>query len=175
MSRARITGAVYLLYFLTAIFAQSLLGRSAPAYAAAANLVATACYAAVTVLFYQLFRPVSRGISLLAALVSLTGCTVQALAIVHRAPAHAALFFFGCYCILIGYLIFASAFLPRFLGVVMALAGAGWLLFLAPSLPNAVSLSLEALGVLAEAMLMLWLLVAGIDVRRWNEQVVSAR
>jgi hypothetical protein len=31
--------------------------------------------------------------------------------------------FFGLYCLLIGYLIFRSTFLPRIIGVFMALAG----------------------------------------------------
>ena len=37
------------------------------------------------------------------------------------------LVFFGCYCLLIGYLVFRSNFLPRVLGVLMALGGVGWL------------------------------------------------
>ena len=43
-----------------------------------------------------------------------------------------ALVFFGFFCLLIGYLIFKSDFLPRILGVLMALAGLGWLTFLSP-------------------------------------------
>jgi hypothetical protein len=64
MSRASITGAVYLAYFLTALFAQSLVGRTAVAYSDAASLPPNAVYVAVTVLFYQLFTPVSRTLSL---------------------------------------------------------------------------------------------------------------
>ena len=41
-SRARMTGAVYLLYFLTAIFAVSLIGRVPVAFSDAANLLANA-------------------------------------------------------------------------------------------------------------------------------------
>ena len=41
-----------------------------------------------------------------------------------------ALVLFGFFCLLIGYLIFKSDFLPRILGVLIALAGLGWLTFL---------------------------------------------
>ena len=41
--RARITGVVYLLYFLTAILAQFLVGRKLVAYGNATNLIATGC------------------------------------------------------------------------------------------------------------------------------------
>lgn len=43
------------------------------------NLIATACYLAVTLLVYALLKPVSREISLLAAFFSLTGCAIGAL------------------------------------------------------------------------------------------------
>jgi len=49
------------------------------------------------------------------------------------------LVFFGFYDLLIGYLIFRSAFLPRILGVLMAFAGLGWLTFLSPPLASHLS------------------------------------
>lgn len=43
-----------------------------------ANLLGTICYIVVTALFYELFRPVNRNISLVAALISLVGCAMGA-------------------------------------------------------------------------------------------------
>jgi len=43
-----------------------------------ANLLGTVCYIAVTALFYVLFKPVNRSVSLVAALISLVGCAMGA-------------------------------------------------------------------------------------------------
>jgi len=169
----------------------------------ATGLIATACYVAVTALFYDLFKHVNRSLSLLAAFFSLVGCAILAFASLFRIGplvvlgggqylsafkveqlrALAFLFlelygqavnicfvFFGVYCLLIGYLIFKSAFLPRILGVLMAFAGLGWLTFLSPPLANYLSPYIQVLGVFAEGSLMLWLLVMGVNVAKWEEK-----
>jgi Domain of unknown function (DUF4386) len=82
--------------------------------------------------------------------------------------------FFGPFCILIGYLIIKSTFLPRALGALMVLAGVGWLVYLAPAVARHVSVYIKVLGILAEGLLMLWLLVMGVNVERWNEQARAA-
>ena len=211
--RARITGVVYLLYFLTAVLGEFFLRGlvvSGDAAATASNilarqplfrlglaagLVATACYIALTALFYDLFKPVSRSLSLVAAFFSLVGCAILVLGSVFQiAPlvvlggspylsvfnteqlrALALMFlelntqadnicviFFGVYCLLIGYLIFRSAFLPRILGALMVFAGLGWLTFLSPPLANYLSPYNLVLGFFAELALCLWLLVMGV-------------
>lgn len=81
-----------------------------------------------------------------------------------------ALVFFGAFQIVLGYLIFNSGFLPRILGMLIALAGVGWLTFLSPPLANQLLAPLEVLGIVAEGALMLWLLVMGVDSQRWMEQ-----
>jgi hypothetical protein len=75
---------------------------------------------------------------------------------------------------MIGYLILRSTFLPRTLGVLMTLAGLGWLAFLSPPLANHLSIYIKVLGILAEGALMLWLLVLGVNVQRWKEQARAA-
>jgi hypothetical protein len=165
--RARLIGVEYLLYFLTAIVAQLLVGRKFVAWGNAINLVATSLYAILAVLLYHLFKPVNRNLSLLAALISLAGCTVMALGFLKLpSPPVSMLLFFGPYCLLLGYLIFRSTFLPHFLGVLMALAGVGWLAFLSPTVEHFLSLYIETLGIIAEASLMLWLIVMGVSERR---------
>ena len=167
---ARITGVVYLLYFLTAVSAEVFVGRGRLVAYEAVNLIAYAFYIAVTLLFYYMFKPVNRSLSLLAAFLSLVGCANDVLGIFNLVPFKiSSLLFFGPYCLLIGYLIFRSTFLPRTLGLLMAVAGVGWLLFLSP-LANYLSTYLKVLGFLAELSLCLWLLVKGVNVQRWTEQ-----
>jgi Domain of unknown function (DUF4386) len=101
--RARLTGVIYLLFFVTAILGEVFLrqagisgiqpGASGDAAATANGIVAheapyrlgwalglvsTACYVAVTALFYQLFRPVGRTLAASAAFFGLVGCAVTA-------------------------------------------------------------------------------------------------
>ncbi len=80
-----------------------------------------------------------------------------------------ALIFFGCFQLLLGYLIIRSTFLPRVIGVLIALAGVGWLTFLSPPVVKHLSVELEILGSVAEVSLMLWLLVRGVDGQRWTQ------
>lgn len=173
--RARMTGVVYLLYFLTATSAETFIGRSRPVAYDAVNLIAHLFYIAVTLLFYYMFKPVNAGLSLLAALFSLAGCAIDVLGVFNIAPYGVSpLVFFGPYCLLIGYLIFRSTFLPRILGVLMMLAGLGWLIFLSPH-AGTLSTYLEVLGFLAELSLCLWLIVMGVNVPRWQEKTNARR
>jgi hypothetical protein len=223
--RVRITSVVYLLYFLTVMSAEFLVkGLVVPGDAAATannilaheslfrmgfaiNLIATALYISVTLLFYDLFKPVNRSLALLAVFFSLVGCAIQAMSYVcYLAPftllggaqylrvfkveqlqalvltllklrsqaEQIDLVFFGFFDLLIGCLILRSTFLPRILGVLMALAGLGWMIFLAPPLANYLSHYILPLGFVAELALMVWLLVKGVNVARWQEQASAA-
>jgi hypothetical protein len=214
----RTTGAVYLLYFLTAVLGELCTARAGigigagPADTAATaatvrrllaheawfqvgfalGLVSIACYVVVTALLYRLFRHVSGGLALLAMLFSLLGLAVQATASAYqlgallivgsdrfmsvfpaaesRALAVAflnssdqvygvGLVLDGLFLALIGYVIARSDFLPGFLGVLIMLAGLGWLTNAAPPLARHVHSLVVVLGVVAEASLMLWLVI----------------
>jgi len=170
--RARLTGLIYLLFFITGIFGEFLLrGRDLVVYREAATLISIVSYIVVTLLFYDLFRPVNRSLTLVAALLSLAGCTVLLLRLFDLSPYNiSSNLFFGPYCILLGYLVFRSTFLPRIIGALVAVAGLGWLIFLLPPLVNHMSSYIEGLGIVAEGSLMLWLLIIGVDVPRWEKK-----
>jgi hypothetical protein len=166
-TKARIAGAFYLLTILTGAFALFVTGP----LRSVMLLASTACYVAVTVFFYGLFRPVDRYISALAALLSLAGCALSLLGFVRPGPPPLnPLVFFGCYCLLIGYLIFRSTFLPRLLGALMAFGGLGWLTFISPALSQILAPYNMAPGILGEAALTVWLLAVGLNTERWYKK-----
>jgi hypothetical protein len=168
---ARLTGAVYLAYFTTSIGTAIIQPHVPEVLGKTGNGLGYALYAILTVLFYDLFKPVNRNVSLLAAVVGLTGCAVGFLDVFHVTTYHLnMLFFFGPYCLLIGYLIVGSMFLPHILGALMMLAGLGWLAFLIPAVAKHAAIEIEALGVAAEGLLMLWLLAMGVNVQKWQKQ-----
>ena len=172
-SKARLAGVFYLLTILTGAFAAFISGKLV-VFGDAASLAATACYIVVTLLFYPIFKPVDSSLSLIAAVFSLVGCVLGALSIFHLVPSPInsvnPLVLFGCYCLLIGYLIFRSTFLPRILGVLMTFGGLSWLTFLSPEFANYLSPYNLAPGILGEGALTLWLLFFGVNARRWMEQ-----
>lgn len=167
---ARLAGSLYVLTIITG---------SLPFFFATGrlmmNLIAASSYIAVTVLFYFIFRPVNRGLSLLAALISLGGCALGALGFLQVLTVpFKPLALFGFYCMLIGCLVYNSTFLPRILGVLMVIGGLGWLTFFSGQLNDFLSPYNFAPGIIAECILTLWLVVKGVDAARWKERAVAA-
>jgi hypothetical protein len=83
------------------------------------------------------------------------------------------LVFFGFACLALGYLIFRSSYLPRTLGVLLAIAGAGYLInsfahFLNPALAARLFDAVFIPIFVAELSLALWLLVKGVDTAKWE-------
>jgi len=130
---------------------------------------------ALTSLLYLAPLPILQGGSSLSAF---TPEQLQALALVFlRLNDYAFqiyLVFFGTWCLLIGYLILRSTFLPRILGVLLAISGLGWVTYLSPPLANHLWPFIAAASALGEIPLEFWLIVMGLNVQRWKEQASAA-
>jgi hypothetical protein len=124
----------------------------------AAAFVELAGMVAATILLYTIFKPVNRNLSLLAISLNLVALTFEVFQVLNIG-----LIFHGLYCLLIAYLIFSSTFLPRILGAAMSIAGLCWLTFLPTSLANYLSPFNMASALVAEGLVMLWLLVMGLS------------
>jgi hypothetical protein len=90
------------------------------------------------------------------------------------------LIFFGCFCLVIGYLIFRSGYLPKAIGVLMQIAGLSYLtnsfaLVLAPAAANRLFPAILLPPFVGEASLCLWLLVKGVNVEKWEEKARAWR
>jgi hypothetical protein len=84
--------------------------------------------------------------------------------------------FFGMGSILVGYLMYRSDFLPKFIGILVTLSGLGfaartftWVL--APSYSSPLLLVPAAVAFLT---LTVWLLVKGVDTAKWKEKAAHA-
>jgi hypothetical protein len=90
------------------------------------------------------------------------------------------LVFFGCECLVLGYLIFRSGYLPKILGVLMQIAGVCYLinsfaLFLSPAFENLIFPGVLIPSFIAESSLCLWLIAKGVNVAKWEERLSKAR
>lgn len=80
------------------------------------------------------------------------------------------LVFFGLYCLLVGILILRSTFLPRILGVLMALAGLSYVPLLSSPLAGSLQPYILVFPAVGQIALCLWLLAIGVNELRWKEQ-----
>jgi hypothetical protein len=168
--KARIAGGLVLLGILTAALTEFFVhGRLGFAADLVVGVIEVSSMIAVTLLFYDLFRAVNRSLSLLAASFNFVALTLELLQFNPRG-AMIGIGFHGFNCLMIGYLLFRSIFLPRILAAPMALACLGWLVFLSPMLTHFLSPYNLAMGLLGEGSVSLWLLVMGVNVQRWKEQ-----
>jgi hypothetical protein len=78
--------------------------------------------------------------------------------------------FWGLWLLPFGYLVYRSGFLPRLLGVLVLIAGAGYLAdFVRYVLAPDLAITLTQFTFVGELLLPLWLVVRGVDARRWEE------
>jgi hypothetical protein len=87
--------------------------------------------------------------------------------------------FYGFDIICVAYLVIKSTFLPRFIGVLLAIDGLAYLVYgftymLAPGVAAHLNPWIALPAPVGEGSLCLWLLVAGVNVRRWKERASMA-
>jgi hypothetical protein len=161
----------------------------------------------MTVLFYDLLKPVGKSAAILATTLGLIACTIktlgrlfffapllvlggarylsvfdarklQALALfflrLNYMAETIAMVFFGLNSLVTGYLIFRSSFLPRVLGVVSAVGGLGWLIYLYEPLAQRLESYIVGAGVLGALLTVVWLLVFGVNEQRWKARASAA-
>jgi hypothetical protein len=88
------------------------------------------------------------------------------------------LIFFGFGCLVRGYLIFRSGYLPRAIGLLVAVAGLSYLvnsfsLLLAPSFAASIFPAVLVPAFVGELFLCLWLVVKGVNMEQWARRVAA--
>lgn len=83
------------------------------------------------------------------------------------------LVFFGFYCLIVAYVIYNSKMLPKFLGILLAISGFGYLInsfamFLSKGFANPFFIYLAIPIFIGELSLCLWLILKGIDTSKLN-------
>jgi uncharacterized protein DUF4386 len=174
-----------------------------------AHIIILPCNIVLALIFYDLFKVVSRRLALLVVFFTLVGTAVEGANLLDQfAPlrllggGHYLSVFtteqlqalaymplasqtigydiqqviYAGYLIVAGYLIFRSTFLPRAVGVLLAIGGLCYLIysfagFLAPEFAAGLVPYIQVPSGVAELSLCLWLLVMGVNVERWEKRL----
>ena len=191
---ARIAGALYLVNIVAGAFALGYVGSAAPTIhdnetlfraGIAAHVAVTLTNPALMLIFYELFKVVDRRLALMAAFFGLVATAIEggSLFVQVEHPVVTAYdvytMFFAISLTTIGYLVYRSSFLPRLIGVLLAIDGAGYLLYsfadiFAPGFASHLVPWVQLPILAGEGSLTVWLLVAGIDAVRWSEREKAA-
>lgn len=163
---ARIAALFYALNFVLGTLAFMWAGQGRTEAADQMTLFAAIDYAIVAVLLGKLFEPAGRALSWTVAAIGLVGCALSAGDALHwfETPMNP-LAIFGLYCLGLGALVFRSAMLPRWIGVLLMLGGMSWLTFALPSVARDLAPYNIGPGFIAELVFTLWLLIFGVRER----------
>jgi hypothetical protein len=85
-----------------------------------------------------------------------------------------ALVFWGLWLLPLGVLVFKSGFLPRVLGVLLIIAGTGYVIDSGSQLLSLQLATISQFTFVGEVLLTLWLLIRGVDVERWEAVALRA-
>jgi hypothetical protein len=188
---ARMAGALYLInivggaFAITIVPAMLLVAGNAAATAhniqthellyrsgLAAHVLVTVTNVPLALIFYELFKVVNRRLALLDALAYLPWNLSSNEYSLHTV-------FFAFDIITAAYLVFRSTFLPRAIGVLLAIDGLAYLVysftfFLAPGFAAQLVPWIQFPALIGEGSFCLWLLVVGVNVERWEKRASAA-
>jgi Domain of unknown function (DUF4386) len=87
--------------------------------------------------------------------------------------------FFSFYGLAIGYLVFRSTFMPRLIGVLLAIGGLCYLTYsfatlLAPGFAHHLVPYIQLPSLVGEGSFCIWLLLVGVNVQRWKQYASTA-
>lgn len=86
--------------------------------------------------------------------------------------------FYGFDILIAAYLVYRSTFVPRVIGILLAIDGVAYLVysfadFLAPGFAGQLVPWIQLPALFGEGSLCLWLLIFGVDVERWSKKATS--
>ena len=185
---ARIGGALYLFIIAVGLWGEMFVRDKLPTIAdihahetlwrvhIAAEIVLLLCATALLMIFYVLFEPVNRNLTLMATFFNLVSISIEAIGALyllafdetmHSRTFAISLIFFGCFCIIIGYLIFTSGLMPKTIGVLMQIAGVCYMtnsfaLIVSPPLAHVLFPAILLPSFIAELSLALYMTIVGV-------------
>jgi hypothetical protein len=97
----------------------------------------------------------------------------------HDIAFNIALIFFGFTCLVNGYLIFRSGYLPKLVGILRQSAGLSYLTacfaaLFAPAFADLITPAILIPPLIGESSFCLWLLFKGVNIAKWRERVSTA-
>ncbi|HJP61124.1 MAG TPA: DUF4386 domain-containing protein [Gemmatimonadaceae bacterium] len=177
----------------------------------AVRFLGKVCYVGVTILLYQILKPVNRSVALFSAFCGLAGllsginafndftalslleesrqaaeplasqlqASARTIMATHSLGSGGEDVFFGFQIAALGVLITRSRLIPRAIGAVLLLGGAGFLIvsftnFLSPALGDRLGPLVLPIAILGEGSLTLWLLLKGVNVEQWRAAVAQS-
>jgi uncharacterized protein DUF4386 len=189
---ARIAGALYLVNIVLGAYAigyvPSVVGHDVQSHellfrtGIAAHVVVTLTNVPLAVIFYELFKVVSRRLALLNVFFTLVATAVEVADVVsqlatlttaHSAGYDVSTIFFGFDILILGYLVFVSTLMPRAIGVLLLVDAVAYVVYafsdiLAPGFAAHLVPWVQLPALAGEGSLTVWLLVVGVNAERWQ-------
>jgi len=83
--------------------------------------------------------------------------------------------FWGLWLLPLGFLVFRSGFLPKLLGILLVVGGAGYLIDSGTQLLFPGLVTISQFTFVGELLFPLWLLIKGVNVERWQQVTLDER